>query len=48
MKETGELLTGGKTGKLFIAGDPLASLLMLRLHLPESDKKHMPLPANHS
>lgn len=42
MKETEQLLAGGKTGKLFISGDPASSLLMLRLHLPETDKKHMP------
>ncbi|MBV7531072.1 c-type cytochrome domain-containing protein [Chitinophaga sp. sic0106] len=37
-----QLLTGGKTGKLFIPGNPDISLLMERLHLPETDKKHMP------
>lgn len=42
MEDAKQLMAGGKTGKLFIPGDPAASLLMLRLHLPESDKKHMP------
>lgn len=45
LEDTTHLLAGGKTGKLFIPGDPAASLLMLRLHLPEEDKKHMP-PSN--
>ncbi|WP_341835698.1 c-type cytochrome domain-containing protein [Chitinophaga pollutisoli] len=42
MKAEDKMLSGGKNGKLFIPGDPAASLLMLRLHLPEADKKHMP------
>ncbi|SFC09889.1 FN3 associated domain-containing protein [Spirosoma endophyticum] len=33
---------GGKTGKLFIAGQPEISLLVKRIHLPVEDKKHMP------
>ncbi|MFZ6009783.1 MAG: c-type cytochrome domain-containing protein [Bacteroidota bacterium] len=33
---------GGKSGKLFEAGDPDASLLIKRMLLPEDDKKHMP------
>ena len=33
---------GGKSGKLFVAGNPQISLLMQRLHLPMEDKKHMP------
>lgn len=37
-----QLLAGGKSGKLFIPGNPTLSLLMERLHLPAEDKKHMP------
>ena len=33
---------GGKTGKLFIAGQPDSSLLLQRIHLPLDEKKHMP------
>lgn len=33
---------GGKTGALFVAGDPKKSLLMERIHLPVEEKKHMP------
>jgi len=33
---------GGKTGPLFVPGEPLVSLLLKRIHLPEDDKKHMP------
>ena len=36
------ILRGGKTGPLFLPGDPLGSLLIHRIHLPETDKKHMP------
>jgi len=37
-----QLLKGGKSGKLFVAGKPDMSLLMERLHLPLDAKKHMP------
>jgi uncharacterized membrane protein len=37
------LLKGGKSGKLFLAGNPEKSLMMERIHLPMDDKKHMPL-----
>lgn len=37
------LLKGGKTGKLFVAGEPGISLIMERIHLPLEDKKHMPV-----
>jgi uncharacterized membrane protein len=41
--ETAELLLkGGKHGALWTAGQPELSLLMQRIHLPESEKKHMP------
>ncbi|GAB2800943.1 hypothetical protein GCM10027275_53720 [Rhabdobacter roseus] len=33
---------GGKTGKLFVPGNPEMSLLLQRVHLPLDDKKHMP------
>lgn len=33
---------GGKTGKLFVPGDPEISLLLQRVHLPMEEKKHMP------
>ena len=33
---------GGETGKLFVAGNPDISLLLRRIHLPNTEKKHMP------
>lgn len=36
------ILKGGKSGKLFVAGDPGLSLLLQRIHLPAEEKKHMP------
>ena len=39
------IMAGGKTGKVLVAGDLLQSSLIIRLHLPVSDKKHMPLAA---
>ena len=36
------ILKGGKTGPLFVAGEPAVSLLLKRIHLPAEDKKHMP------
>jgi uncharacterized membrane protein len=36
------ILKGGKTGKLFVPGQPQVSLLLQRIHLPEEEKKHMP------
>ena len=36
------LLKGGKHGILWTSGQPEASLLMQRIHLPEGEKKHMP------
>jgi uncharacterized membrane protein len=35
------ILKGGKTGKLFVPGNPLTSLLLQRINLPLSDDKHM-------
>ncbi len=36
------ILAGGKSGPLFIPGQPDTSLLITRLHLPSDHKKHMP------
>ena len=36
------ILKGGKSGKLFVAGQPDSSLLLQRIHLPLDQKKHMP------
>lgn len=36
------ILKGGKTGKLYVPGDPQISLLLERIHMPLSSKKHMP------
>jgi len=36
------VLAGGKTGPLFIPGQPDTSLLIHRIQLPLEDKKHMP------
>jgi len=36
------ILKGGKTGKLFVPGNPQVSLLLQRVHLPLNDDKHMP------
>jgi uncharacterized membrane protein len=33
---------GGKSGKLYVPGNPEMSLLLQRVHLPVEDKKHMP------
>ena len=42
METEARLLAGGKHGALWTAGQPGGSLLIQRLHLPESEKKHMP------
>ncbi|MBB6110023.1 Uncharacterized membrane protein [Mucilaginibacter lappiensis] len=42
LTDTTAIRKGGKTGKLFIPGQPGISLLLQRIHLPEEDKKHMP------
>ncbi|SKB76155.1 c-type cytochrome domain-containing protein [Dyadobacter psychrophilus] len=42
MADAASLLKGGKSGKLFVAGNPEVSLLLKRVHLPMEDKKHMP------
>ncbi|MDP3468435.1 MAG: chitobiase/beta-hexosaminidase C-terminal domain-containing protein [Daejeonella sp.] len=42
LTDSASIMMGGKTGKLFVPGDPRVSLLLERIHLPLSDKKHMP------
>ncbi|QEM13338.1 c-type cytochrome domain-containing protein [Mucilaginibacter rubeus] len=42
LTDSAAIMKGGKNGKLFIAGDPAMSLLLQRVHLPETEKKHMP------
>jgi hypothetical protein len=42
LKDSASILKGGKSGELFVAGNPELSLLMERIHLPIEDKKHMP------
>ncbi len=46
LSDTAGLLAGGKTGPLYVAGNANLSLMLQRIHLPESDKKHMP-PRSH-
>jgi uncharacterized membrane protein len=36
------LMKGGKSGKLFVPGNPDISLLLERVHLPLEEEKHMP------
>ena len=36
------IMKGGKTGKLFVPGNPDISLMLERVHLPAEDEKHMP------
>lgn len=36
------LLKGGKSGALFVPGDPDNSLMLHRIHLPLDDEEHMP------
>lgn len=36
------ILAGGKSGKLFVPGNPEISLLLKRIYLPAEEKKHMP------
>lgn len=42
METPAQLLKGGKSGLLFVAGNPAASLMLQRIHLPLEEKKHMP------
>lgn len=40
--DSASIVKGGKTGKLFVPGNPGLSLLLERVHLPLEEKKHMP------
>ena len=42
LTDSASIHKGGKTGKLFVAGNPDKSLLIQRIHLPHENKKHMP------
>jgi hypothetical protein len=42
MENIAGMLKGGKTGPLFVPGEPEMSLLIQRIHLPVNEKKHMP------
>lgn len=42
LTDSASIMKGGKSGKLFIPGDPDMSLFLQRVHLPLEDKKHMP------
>lgn len=42
LTDSASIMKGGKTGKLFVPGDPKVSLLLERIHMPLSNKKHMP------
>jgi uncharacterized membrane protein len=41
LTDSAGVLKGGKTGKLFVSGNPQTSLLLQRVNLPLSDDKHM-------
>lgn len=42
LTDVASIQKGGKTGKLFVPGNPQISLLLERVHLPMDEKKHMP------
>lgn len=42
LTDSTSIMKGGKTGKLYVPGDPQVSLLLERIHMPLSNKKHMP------
>lgn len=42
LTDSAMVMKGGKSGNLFVPGSPELSLIMERIHLPETDKKHMP------
>jgi len=44
LRDSVSFMKGGKTGALFVAGQPEISLLLERIHLPEDDEKRMPPP----
>lgn len=42
LEDISSALKGGKSGPVWIAGDVAGSILLQRIHLPVTDKKHMP------
>lgn len=42
LSDSASIVRGGKSGPLFVAGDPEKSLLIQRIALPLDEKKHMP------
>ena len=42
LTDSAVIMKGGKSGELFVAGNPQLSLLVKRLRLPTEEKKHMP------
>ena len=42
LSDPASIKKGGKSGKLYVPGNPAMSLLLQRVHLPVEDKKHMP------
>ena len=42
LTDSAALMKGGKSGKLFVPGNPDVSLLLERVHLPLEEEKHMP------
>ena len=42
LEDVSGLQAGGKSGKLFVAGDVQQSLILQRIQLPDDDSKHMP------
>jgi uncharacterized membrane protein len=43
LKDSLSMVKGGKTGAALVAGDIEKSLLLTRIHLPVTEKKHMPV-----
>lgn len=43
LKDSLSMVKGGKTGAALVAGNPEKSLLLTRIHLPVTEKKHMPV-----
>jgi len=46
LTDSASIYKGGKSGKLFVSGNPEISLLINRLHLAPENKKHMPPSGN--
>lgn len=42
LTDSASVVKGGRTGKLFVPGNPKLSLLLQRVHMPAEEKKHMP------